>query len=67
MNTVFEHWPQVTGALGGVLLIAGGFLDLFAFHQLAHDQDLWLVGIGASALGLTGAWVAGVRVPAPGQ
>jgi hypothetical protein len=67
VGTLFQHWPQVTGAVGGVLLIVGGFLDLFVFHQLTHDQDLGLIGVGGASLGITGAWVAGVRVPAPGQ
>lgn len=43
-----DFWLHLAGAMA----IVGGFVDLWLFHQLAHDTDVLLIIGGFAGMGL---------------
>ena len=60
-----RNWTHVSAWIGGALAFAAGFYDIEWGHQLGQAATLVMAG-GLAAYGVSGAFAAGVRVPAPG-
>ncbi len=51
--------------LGAIAAFIFAGLDAFVAHRFTTDQELVIFGLGLTAMGIGGAFSAGVRVPTP--
>lgn len=58
------HWVAL---IGGVALCVVAVLEALVFHRASglSDYDKILIGAGAAAFGIGGAYVAGLKTPYP--
>lgn len=59
-----RNWMHVGAWIGGLLAFGAGFYDIEWGHQLHEAAPLVMAG-GLAAFGVSGAFAAGVKVPAP--
>ena len=57
--------PQVGGLIAGLIAFAFGVADLWFFHSLDKQTDITFLTGGIAAIGGTGAFLAGLRIPTP--
>lgn len=59
-----RNWQHVSAWIGGAAAIGISFYDIEWGHQMAQADPFVLAG-GLAAFGVSAAFAAGVKVPAP--